>query len=108
MAHLGGKYGSLDLRLGLEERSMASSPMSSISAESFYADIDHHNARNYVLIEDIGELTKGSAGLGTSSLGSGFTLPDKELSKADRLLRAAEARRTAEVMELFSKSILLA
>ena len=108
VAHLGGKYGSLDLRLGLEERSMASSPMSSISAESFYADIDHHNARNYVLIEDIGELTKGSAGLGTSSLGSGFTLPDKELSKADRLLRAAEARRTAEVMELFSKSILLA
>lgn len=99
VAHLGGKYGSLDLRhLGLEERSMASSPMSSISAESFYADIDHHNARNYVLIEDIGELTKGSTGLGTTGMGSGFSLPDKELSKADRLLRAAEARHTAEVM----------
>ncbi|KAG5830324.1 hypothetical protein ANANG_G00309240, partial [Anguilla anguilla] len=88
MAHLGGgKYGGLDLRLGLEERgSMASSPMSSISADSFYADIDHH--RNYVLIDDIGELTKGSAGLS-----SGFSIPDKDLAKADRLLRAAEVRR---------------
>lgn len=95
VAHMGGKYGNLDLRL--EERSMASSPMSSISADSFYADIDHHNARNYVLIEDIGELTKASTGLGSSAMGSGFNLPDKELSKADRLLRAAEARRTAEV-----------
>lgn len=97
VAHLGGKYGNLDLRVGLEERSMASSPMSSISADSFYTDIDHHNARNYVLIEDIGELTKASTGLGSSGLGSGFNLPDKELSKADRLLRAAEARRTTEV-----------
>uniref|UniRef100_A0A8K9UN79 Piccolo presynaptic cytomatrix protein n=1 Tax=Oncorhynchus mykiss TaxID=8022 RepID=A0A8K9UN79_ONCMY len=87
-----GKYGSLELRMGLEERRMASSPMSNISTESFYADIDHHNARNYVLIEDIEQLTKGSAGLG-----SGFSLTDKDLSKADRLLRAAEARRTAEV-----------
>uniref|UniRef100_A0A8C7HYY8 Protein piccolo n=1 Tax=Oncorhynchus kisutch TaxID=8019 RepID=A0A8C7HYY8_ONCKI len=94
-----GKYGSLELRMGLEERSMASSPMSSISAESFYADIDHHNARNYVLIEDIEQLTKGSAGLG-----SGFSLPDKDLSKADRLLRAAEARRTAEVAEFLGNS----
>uniref|UniRef100_A0A665V4J0 Zinc finger piccolo-type domain-containing protein n=1 Tax=Echeneis naucrates TaxID=173247 RepID=A0A665V4J0_ECHNA len=67
VAHLGGKYGNLDLRLGLEERSMASSPMSSISADSFYADIDHHNARNYVLIEDIGELTKASTGLSNTS-----------------------------------------
>ncbi|XP_064175591.1 protein piccolo-like [Anguilla rostrata] len=94
MAHLGGgKYGGLDLRLGLEERgSMASSPMSSISADSFYADIDHH--RNYVLIDDIGELTKGSAGLS-----SGFSIPDKDLAKADRLLRAAEVRRAAEVAD---------
>lgn len=101
VAHLGGKFANLDLRLGLEERSMASSPMSSISAESFYADIDHHNARNYVLIDDIGELTKGTTGLG-----SGFSLPDKELSKADRLLRAAEARRTAEVNILSTALIL--
>lgn len=97
VAQLGSKYGNLDLRVGLEERSMASSPMSSISADSFYADIDHHNARNYVLIEDIGELTKPSTGLGNTTMGSGFTLPDKELAKADRLLRAADIRRTAEV-----------
>lgn len=69
---------------------MASSPMSSISADSFYADIDHHNARNYVLIEDIGELTKASTGLSNTGLGSGFNLPDKEMSKADRLRRTAE------------------
>uniref|UniRef100_A0AAZ3RLI4 Protein piccolo n=1 Tax=Oncorhynchus tshawytscha TaxID=74940 RepID=A0AAZ3RLI4_ONCTS len=99
-----GKYGSLELRMGLEERSMASSPMSSISAESFYADIDHHNARNYVLIEDIEQLTKGSTALGSAGLGSGFSLPDKDLSKADRLLRAAEARRTAEVAEFLGNS----
>ncbi|CAL8296737.1 unnamed protein product, partial [Boreogadus saida] len=104
VAHLGGKYGSLDLRLGLEERSVASSPMSSISAESYYADIEHHNARNYVLIDDIGELTKGSTGLGSAGLGSGFSLPDKDLSKADRLLRAAEARRTAEVADFLGQS----
>ncbi|KAK6320155.1 hypothetical protein J4Q44_G00092620 [Coregonus suidteri] len=99
-----GKYGSLELRMGLEERSMASSPMSSISAESFYADIDHHNARNYVLIEDIEQLTKGSTVLGSAGLGSGFSLPVKDLSKADRLLRAAEARRTAEVAEFLGNS----
>uniref|UniRef100_A0A3Q3IV38 Protein piccolo n=1 Tax=Monopterus albus TaxID=43700 RepID=A0A3Q3IV38_MONAL len=104
VAHLGGKYGSLDLRLGLEERSMASSPMSSISADSFYTDIDHHNTRNYVLIEDIGELTKASTGLSNTGLGSGFNLPDKELSKADRLLRAAEIRRTAEVADFLGSS----
>ncbi|KAJ8269008.1 hypothetical protein COCON_G00116150 [Conger conger] len=73
---------------------MASSPMSSISADSFYADIDHHTPRNYVLIDDIGELTKSSAGLSSS-----FTIPDKDLAKADRLLRAAEARRSAEVTD---------
>ncbi|XP_031657283.1 protein piccolo isoform X2 [Oncorhynchus kisutch] len=94
-----GKYNSLELRMGLEERRMASSPMSNISTESFYADIDHHNARNYVLIEDIEQLTKGSAGLG-----SGFSLTDKDLSKADRLLRAAEARRTAEVAAFLGNS----
>uniref|UniRef100_A0AAR2L7U3 Protein piccolo n=1 Tax=Pygocentrus nattereri TaxID=42514 RepID=A0AAR2L7U3_PYGNA len=95
VSHLGGKYGNLDLRLGLEERgSMASSPMSSISAESFYADIDHHNARNYVMIDDIGELTKGSTGLSSS-----FSIPDKDMSKTDRLLRAAEVRRTSDVTD---------
>ncbi|XP_052388124.1 protein piccolo-like isoform X2 [Carassius gibelio] len=95
VSHLGGKYSSLDLRMGLEERaSMASSPLSSISAESFYADLDHHNARNYVLIDDIGELTKSSAGLGSS-----FSIADKDISKADRLLRTADVRRTADVAD---------
>uniref|UniRef100_A0A673GRD2 Piccolo presynaptic cytomatrix protein n=1 Tax=Sinocyclocheilus rhinocerous TaxID=307959 RepID=A0A673GRD2_9TELE len=95
VSHLGGKYSSLDLRMGLEERaSMASSPMSSISAESFYADLDHHNARNYVLIDDIGELTKSSTGLGSS-----FSIADKDISKVDRLLRTADVRRTADVAD---------
>uniref|UniRef100_A0A671ST31 Piccolo presynaptic cytomatrix protein b n=1 Tax=Sinocyclocheilus anshuiensis TaxID=1608454 RepID=A0A671ST31_9TELE len=95
VSHLGGKYSSLDLRMGLEERaSMASSPMSSISAESFYADLDHHNARNYVLIDDIGELTKSSTGLGSS-----FSIADKDISKADRLLRTADVHRTADVAD---------
>ncbi|MBN3322862.1 PCLO protein, partial [Atractosteus spatula] len=93
--HLGSKYSTLDLRIGLDERSsMASSPMSSISADSFYADIDHHAPRNYVLIDDIGELTKGTTGLSST-----FSIPDKDLSKADRLLRAAEVRRSAEVTD---------
>lgn len=98
VSHLGGKYSSLDLRMGLEERaSMASSPMSSISAESFYADLDHHNARNYVLIDDIGELTKSSTGLGSS-----YSIADKDISKADRLLRTADIRRTADVADFLS------
>uniref|UniRef100_A0A672SHF0 Piccolo presynaptic cytomatrix protein b n=1 Tax=Sinocyclocheilus grahami TaxID=75366 RepID=A0A672SHF0_SINGR len=95
VSHLGGKYSSLDLRMGLEERaSMASSPMSSISAESFYADLDHHNARNYVLIDDIGELTKSSTGLCSS-----LSIADKDISKADRLLRTANVRQTADVAD---------
>ncbi|KAG1936897.1 protein piccolo [Pimephales promelas] len=98
VSHLGGKYSSLDLRMGLEERaSMASSPMSSISAESFYADLDHHNARNYVLIDDIGELTKSSAGLSSS-----FSIADKDISKADRLLRTADVRRNADVADFLA------
>ncbi|XP_053356073.1 protein piccolo [Clarias gariepinus] len=95
VSHLSSKYNNLDLRIGLEERgSMASSPMSSISAESFYADIDHHNVRNYVMIDDIGELTKGSRGLGSS-----FNVPDKDISKSDRLLRVADVRRTPDVTD---------
>ncbi|XP_023580088.1 protein piccolo [Octodon degus] len=96
--HLGSKYSSLDLRLGLEERgSMASSPISSISAESFYADIDHHTSRNYVLIDDLGEITKGTASLSTA-----FSLHDKDLSKSDRLLRATEPRRSQEVTDFLA------
>uniref|UniRef100_A0A8C5WBI3 Protein piccolo n=1 Tax=Leptobrachium leishanense TaxID=445787 RepID=A0A8C5WBI3_9ANUR len=98
VSHLGSKYSNLDLRLGLDEKSsMASSPMSSISAESFYADLEHHASRNYVLIDDIGELTKGSG-----TLSSAFGLHEKELSKADRILRSVDARRTAEVSDFLA------
>ncbi|NWZ25335.1 PCLO protein, partial [Asarcornis scutulata] len=99
VSQLGSKYTTLDLRLGLDERnSMASSPISSISADSFYADIDHHHTpRNYVLIDDIGELTKG-----TGTLGSSFSLHEKDLTKTDRLLRTAEARRAQEVSDFLA------
>ncbi|XP_066445412.1 protein piccolo [Eleutherodactylus coqui] len=98
VSHLGSKYSTLDLRLGLDEKSsMASSPMSSISADSFYADLEHHASRNYVLIDDIGELTKGSG-----SISSAFGLHEKELSKTDRLLRTVESRRTPEVTDFLA------
>ncbi|KAG8439984.1 hypothetical protein GDO86_005959 [Hymenochirus boettgeri] len=97
VSHLGSKYSTLDLRLGLDEKSsIASSPMSSISADSFYADLEHHASRNYVLIDDIGELTKGSG-----SLSSAFPLHEKELSKADRLLHTLESRR-AEITDFLT------
>ncbi|XP_067915773.1 protein piccolo-like [Heterodontus francisci] len=95
--HMSSKYSNLDLRIGLDERgTMASSPMSSISAESYYADLEHHAPRNYVLIDDIGELTKGS-----SALPTGFNLHDiqKEVQKNERLLRTSEARRTGDVKD---------
>ncbi|XP_075064798.1 protein piccolo isoform X2 [Mixophyes fleayi] len=98
VSHLGSKYSTLDLRLGLDEKSsMASSPMSSISADSFYTDLEHHASRNYVLIDDIGELTKGSG-----SMSSAFALHEKELSKADRLLRTVESRRIPEVTDFLA------
>ncbi|NXO24275.1 PCLO protein, partial [Cisticola juncidis] len=99
VSQLGSKYSTLDLRIGLDERnSIASSPISSISADSFYADIDHHHTpRNYVLIDDIGELTKGSG-----SLGSSFSLHEKDLTKTDRLLRTTEARRAQEVSDFLA------
>ncbi|NXK73199.1 PCLO protein, partial [Amazona guildingii] len=99
VSQLGSKYSTLDLRIGLDERnSIASSPISSISADSFYADIDHHHTpRNYVLIDDIGELTKGTGGLGSS-----FTLHEKDLTKTDRLLRTTEARRAQEVSDFLA------
>ncbi|XP_078006140.1 protein piccolo-like [Phascolarctos cinereus] len=98
VSHLGSKYNSLDLRIGLEERnSIAGSPISSISADSFYADIEHHTPRNYLLIDDIGELTKGTAALSTA-----FSLHDKDLTKTDRLLQTTEARRTQEVTDFLA------
>lgn len=98
VSHLGSKYSTLDLRMGLDERSsMASSPISSISGDSFYADIDHHTSRNYVLLDDLGELTKG-----TSSLSSVYGLHEKDLTKADRLLRTTEARRVQDVSDFLA------
>ncbi|NWS65786.1 PCLO protein, partial [Crotophaga sulcirostris] len=99
VSQLGSKYSTLDLRIGLDERnSIASSPISSISADSFYADIDHHHTpRNYVLIDDIGELTKG-----TGALASSFSLHEKDLTKTDRLLRTTEARRSQEVSDFLA------
>ncbi|XP_073508423.1 protein piccolo isoform X2 [Phyllobates terribilis] len=98
VSHLGSKYSTLDLRLGLDEKSsIASSPMSSISADSFYADLEHHASRNYVLIDDIGELTKSSG-----SMSSAFGLHEKELSKTDRLLRTVDSRRTPEVSDFLA------
>uniref|UniRef100_A0A8C2UZV6 Piccolo presynaptic cytomatrix protein n=1 Tax=Chinchilla lanigera TaxID=34839 RepID=A0A8C2UZV6_CHILA len=98
VSHLGSKYNSLDLRIGLEDRAgLASSPISSISADSFYADVDHHASRNYVLIDDIGEITKG-----TAALGSAFSLHEKDLSKTDRLLRSTETRRSQEVTDFLA------
>ncbi|EHB02875.1 Protein piccolo [Heterocephalus glaber] len=98
VSHLGGKYSSLDLRMGLEERSsMASSPISSISADSFYADMDSHTSRNYVLIDDMGQIAKG-----TAPLSSAFSLHEKDLSKADRLLRTTETRRSQEMTEFLA------
>ncbi|XP_018585967.2 protein piccolo-like [Scleropages formosus] len=88
LPHLGGKYSNLNIRMGLDERgSVASSPMSSVSADSIYADIDHHTPKNYLLFNDMGEITKGS-----TALSSTFSIPDKDIAKADRLLRAAEMR----------------
>lgn len=98
MSHLGSKYSTLDLRMGLDERSsIASSPISSISGDSFYADIDHHTPRNYVLMDEIGELTKG-----TSGISSAYGLHEKDLTKTDRLLRTTEARRVQEVSDFLS------
>ncbi|XP_053097735.1 protein piccolo isoform X4 [Pangasianodon hypophthalmus] len=90
-SYLGGKYGShLDLH-GLEDRggSMAGSPMSNVSADSFYADLDQHHQtpRSYLLLEDATELTKSTSGLSSTSYG----IAERELAKAERLLRRTAA-----------------
>ncbi|XP_072529144.1 protein piccolo isoform X3 [Salminus brasiliensis] len=90
-SYLSGKYGNhLDLR-GLEERSgsIAGSPMSNVSADSFYADLDQHHQtpRSYLLLEDAAELSKSTAGLSTTSYG----IAERELAKAERLLRRTAA-----------------
>ncbi|CAL8330391.1 unnamed protein product [Boreogadus saida] len=79
------KYGNhLDLR-ALESGSMAGSPMSAIS-DSYYTDVDHHTPRSYMLLEDAAELAKGTAGLSSS-----YSLAERELAKAEKLLRRSAA-----------------
>ncbi|XP_056603794.1 protein piccolo [Triplophysa dalaica] len=87
-SYLGGKYGNhLDLR-SLEDSagSMAVSPMSNVSADSFYADLDQHNqtSRSYMLLEDTAELAKSTGSLSSTSY-------ERELAKAERLLRRTAA-----------------
>lgn len=79
------KYGNhLDLR-ALEVGSMAGSPMSTVS-DSYYTDVDHHTPRSYMLLEDAAELAKSSTGLSSS-----YSLAERELAKAEKLLRRSAA-----------------
>ncbi|KAK5848885.1 hypothetical protein PBY51_008572 [Eleginops maclovinus] len=79
------KYGNhLDLR-ALDVGSMARSPMSAVS-DSYYTDVDHHTPRSYMLLEDAAELAKGSTGMSSS-----YSLAERELAKAEKLLRRSAA-----------------
>ncbi|XP_039648128.1 protein piccolo isoform X11 [Perca fluviatilis] len=79
------KYGNhLDLR-ALEVGSIARSPMAAVS-DSYYTDVDHHTPRSYMLLEDAAELAKGSTGLSSS-----YSLAERELAKAEKLLRRSAA-----------------
>ncbi|KAK7886150.1 hypothetical protein WMY93_025771 [Mugilogobius chulae] len=79
------KYGNhLDLR-ALDVGSIPSTPMSAVS-DSYYPDVDHHTPRSYMLLEDAAEIAKGSAGLSSS-----YSLAERELAKAEKLLRRSAA-----------------
>lgn len=87
-SYLGGKYGNhLDLH-SLEDRagSLAVSPMSNVSADSFYADLEQHHQtpRSYMLLEDAADLAKSTGSLSSTSY-------ERELAKAERLLRRTAA-----------------
>ncbi|KAK2859013.1 hypothetical protein Q5P01_003633 [Channa striata] len=87
-AYLGVKYDKygnhLDLR-ALEVGSIAGSPMSAVS-DSYYTEVDHHTPRSYMLLEDAAELAKGS-----TALSSSYSLAERELAKAEKLLRRSAA-----------------
>uniref|UniRef100_A0A3Q3B086 Piccolo presynaptic cytomatrix protein b n=1 Tax=Kryptolebias marmoratus TaxID=37003 RepID=A0A3Q3B086_KRYMA len=87
-AYLGVKYDKygnhLDLR-ALEVGSIAGSPMSTVS-DSYYTDVDHHTPQSYMLLEDAAELAKTSTGLSSS-----YSLAERELAKAEKLLRRSAA-----------------
>ncbi|KAM7378294.1 hypothetical protein PAMA_013271 [Pampus argenteus] len=86
-AYLGVKYDKygnhLDLR-ALDVGSIASSPMS--VSDSYYTDVEHHTPRSYLLLEDAAELAKSSTGLSSS-----YSLAERELAKAEKLLRRSAA-----------------
>ncbi|KAM7367153.1 hypothetical protein PAMP_015077 [Pampus punctatissimus] len=86
-AYLGVKYDKygnhLDLR-ALDVGSIASSPMS--VSDSYYPDVEHHTPRSYLLLEDAAELAKSSTGLSSS-----YSLAERELAKAEKLLRRSAA-----------------
>ncbi|MEQ2171989.1 hypothetical protein GOODEAATRI_016309, partial [Goodea atripinnis] len=87
-AYLGVKYDKygnhLDLR-ALEVGSIADSPMSAVS-DSYYTEVEHHTPRSYMLLEDAAELAKNSTGLSSS-----YSLAERELAKAEKLLRRSAA-----------------
>ncbi|XP_075967856.1 protein piccolo [Anarhichas minor] len=87
-AYLGVKYDKygnhLDLR-ALDVGNIARSPMSTVS-DSYYTDVDPHTPRSYMLLEDAAELAKGSTGLSSS-----YSLAERELAKAEKLLRRSAA-----------------
>ncbi|KAF7670035.1 hypothetical protein LDENG_00074170 [Lucifuga dentata] len=87
-AYLGVKYDKygnhLDLR-ALEVGSIAGTPMSAVS-DTYYTDVDHHTPRSYMLLEDAADLAKGSTGLSSS-----YSLAERELAKAEKLLRRSAA-----------------
>uniref|UniRef100_A0A3B4A478 Protein piccolo n=1 Tax=Periophthalmus magnuspinnatus TaxID=409849 RepID=A0A3B4A478_9GOBI len=87
-AYLGVKYDKygnhLDLR-ALDVGSIASTPMSAVS-DSYYPDVDHHTPRSYMLLEEAAEIAKGSTGLSSS-----YSLAERELAKAEKLLRRSAA-----------------
>lgn len=87
-AYLGVKYDKygnhLDLR-ALEVGSIAGSPMSAVS-DSYYTEVEHHTPQSYMLLEDAAELAKTSTGLSSS-----YSLAERELAKAEKLLRRSAA-----------------
>lgn len=87
-AYLGVKYDKygnhLDLR-ALEVGSMVRSPMSAVS-DSYYTDVEQHTPRSYMLLEDAADLAKSSTGLSSS-----YSLAERELAKAEKLLRRSAA-----------------
>lgn len=87
-AYLGVKYDKygnhLDLR-ALEVGSMVRSPMSAVS-DSYYTDVEQHTPRSYMLLEEAADLAKSSTGLSSS-----YSLAERELAKAEKLLRRSAA-----------------